>query len=228
MRTALGFEVIRVEPTWTHPVQNDTCGADAYLRGMYEAHHEVWTRVADLASSTARQRVLVLESDFSVATATDEQLRQSVDAAWQTAEVREEKLTSVGWCDNCISSMNSTEDPQRDHRACYGCTTGYLLHSSLAAMLLRNQACMAVETLFKGACFHANCRDCNGTDVQTLQSTLGLPAPVLCSWLFSPPVAPIGSLGGIYRGLFQRDPLMPKGPSAGPQLAQQRSGQESM
>jgi hypothetical protein len=181
--------------------------------------------MADYGSVTNNERVLVLESDFAIAPVTDAELREKMDAFYQVSEVREELFTSVGYCDQCDDSRARADDPGADHRACYGCVTGYLLHPGMAAVLLRMHQCMAVDALIDAACFSEGCPDCSGSWMTAVQQNISLPAPVLCSWQFYPPVAPIDSKAGNFRGLFQKDLLLPKGPSAGPQTAQ-RSGHE--
>jgi hypothetical protein len=193
LRDVLGYTFIRAEPVFT---KSSDCPlapeADTTLRGIFIAHRNVW---AAIALSNSHQRMMVLESDFSFGNRSVEELQNKVNAAFE----REEDFTSVGWCNMC----ETTEAP------CWSCATAYIMHPHLARILIKNDFCMAADTILVGVCPDEDGSTKSGW-APSFRATLGLDEPVRCSWLDEPPMfADLGDATGDFhlefRGLFQQN-----------------------
>ena len=141
-RTALlqqmGISPERIEPVYV----NNTCegvpknpsipynAAQVGAKGCYLAHVNAWKLIAK-----RQQKILVLESDWTIGAQGVEEVRRSLRAAYE----RTEHYVSLGWCNHG------------------GCTTAYFLSVEAAANMTRSQAhidrhCGAVDALLSGTC----------------------------------------------------------------------------
>ena len=139
--TRWGHTILRAEPVTTdEEVCDGDNEGDTSIRGIFLAHRNVWSAIALSADPSARS--LVLESDFSVGNATDDEIKRHLDAAWTRDD---EDMTNVGWCDLC-SQTEPSKSP------CYGCATGYIMHPRFATAMVTTDFCMAADTALIGAC----------------------------------------------------------------------------
>ena len=141
-RTALlqqmGLSPERIEPVYV----NETCEgvpknpnipynvAQVGAKGCYLAHVNAWKLIAK-----RRQKILVLESDWTIGSQGVDEVRRSLRFAYERAE----HYVSLGWCNHG------------------GCTTAYFLSVEAAANMTRSQAhidrhCGPVDALLSGTC----------------------------------------------------------------------------
>jgi len=141
-RTAL-LQQMGISPERLDPVYvNETCQGvpknpsipynvpQVGAKGCYLAHVNAWKLIAK-----RQQKILVLESDWTIGTQDVDEVRRSLRAAYE----RSEHYVSVGWCNHG------------------GCTTAYFLSIEAAANMTRSQAhidrhCGAVDALLSGTC----------------------------------------------------------------------------
>ena len=141
-RTAL-LQQMGISPERMDPVYvNETCQGvpknpsipynvpQVGAKGCYLAHVNAWKLIAK-----RQQKVLVLESDWTIGTQDVDEVRRSLRAAYE----RSEHYVSVGWCNHG------------------GCTTAYFLSIEAAANMTRSQThidrhCGPVDALLSGTC----------------------------------------------------------------------------
>jgi hypothetical protein len=224
----LGFTVVRANPVSTN---QSRCSLPRFeetpekTRGIFLAHRAVWNAIAgwDRVSGGTGVGALVLETDFWVGNATDEELKTKLDEAWW----RDEDFTNVGWCDLCYfhgrEGEQTFEQCREDSGARYGCATAYIIRPDFAAALGRTDWCFAADTMFQFLChepygngwsldpgvafsdapdaLHDRDSYINMTLRMKLRSQLRMGRLPRCTYLHEPPQVN----GTIFRGIFQQN-----------------------